>query len=115
MVEYAEHLPAGQPTRTLVALIVALAIGAAGATGIWALFSEQPGWVFTFANNANDGIFHLATGTLFAAVAAIQLAEDRTARADSRGGRPLRTGVPVPESLRGPRRRRGVAASRTRS
>lgn len=51
------------------------------ATGIWALFSEQPGWVFTFPDNANDGVFHLATGTLFAAIAAIQLAQDRAAKA----------------------------------
>jgi hypothetical protein len=41
VVEYAEHLPAGQPTRTLLALIVALAIGAAGATGIWALADDD--------------------------------------------------------------------------
>ena len=30
--------------------------------GIWALFSEQPGWVFTFPDNTADAIFHLATG-----------------------------------------------------
>ena len=50
------------------------------ATGIWAMFDEQPGWVFTFPDNANDGIFHLATGTLFLAVAAIQIGQDRNAR-----------------------------------
>jgi hypothetical protein len=43
------------------------------ATGHWALFHEHPGRVFTFPDNANDGIFHLATGTLFLAVAAIQM------------------------------------------
>ncbi len=56
------------------------AIYAAGAlivTGIWALFDEQPAWVFTFPNNTSDAIFHLATGALFAAVAAIQLGLDR--------------------------------------
>lgn len=53
------------------------------ATGIWALFDEQPGWVFTFPDNTNDGIFHLATGTLFAAVAAIQIAQDRTRTASA--------------------------------
>ncbi|HEU4393680.1 MAG TPA: DUF4383 domain-containing protein [Solirubrobacterales bacterium] len=56
------------------------AIYAAGAlivTGIWALFDEQPAWVFTFPNNSSDAIFHLATGALFAAVAAIQLGHDR--------------------------------------
>jgi hypothetical protein len=48
-------------------------------TGIWALFSTQPAWVFTFPNNASDGTFHIATGTLFAIVAVIQIAQDRQA------------------------------------
>ncbi len=59
------------------------AIYAAGAlivTGIWALFDEQPAWVFTFPNNTSDAIFHLATGALFAAVAAIQIGLDRGRR-----------------------------------
>jgi hypothetical protein len=51
--------------------------GALIATGIWALFDTQPAWVFTFPNNSADGIFHLATGALFAVVAAIQLGLDR--------------------------------------
>lgn len=46
-------------------------------TGIWALFDEQPAWVFTFPGNSADGIFHLATGTAFAALAAVQRAENR--------------------------------------
>lgn len=46
-------------------------------TGIWALFTTTPAWVFTFPNNAADGVFHIATGTLFAIVAAIQLGQDR--------------------------------------
>jgi hypothetical protein len=46
-------------------------------TGIWALFEEQPAWVFTFPSNVNDAVFHLATGVVFAAVAAIQLSGDR--------------------------------------
>jgi len=49
-------------------------------TGIWALFSTDPAWVFTFPNNSADGVFHIVTGTLFAAVAAIQLGLDRSAR-----------------------------------
>jgi uncharacterized membrane protein YjjB (DUF3815 family) len=56
------------------------AIYAAGAlivTGIWALFEQQPAWVFTFPNNVNDAIFHLVGGAFFAAVAAIQLGQDR--------------------------------------
>ncbi len=55
------------------------AAGALIASGIWALFSEQPAWVFTFPNNVADAIFHLATGALFAIVAAIQLGLDRRA------------------------------------
>ena len=50
-------------------------------TGIWALFEEQPAWVFTFPNNANDGIFHLATGAIFAVLAAVQWTENRAAPA----------------------------------
>lgn len=59
------------------------AIYAAGAlfvTGVWALFDEQPAWVFTFPNNSSDAIFHLATGALFAIVAAVQISRDRAAR-----------------------------------
>jgi len=50
------------------------------ATGIWAFFDEQPAWVFTFPNNSSDAIFHVATGTLFAIVAVVQLGLDRQKR-----------------------------------
>lgn len=53
--------------------------GALISTGIWALFSTQPAWVFTFPNNASDGVFHIATGVVFAFVAAIQLHLERSA------------------------------------
>lgn len=46
-------------------------------TGIWALFEKQPAWVFTFPNNTNDAIFHLAGAALFALVALIQVQRDR--------------------------------------
>jgi hypothetical protein len=47
-------------------------------TGIWALFTTQPAWgVFTFPNNDADGVFHIATGIVFALVVAIQLRLDR--------------------------------------
>jgi hypothetical protein len=49
-------------------------------TGIWALFDEQPAWVFTFPNNSSDAIFHLVGGTLFALVALIQIGQDRGQR-----------------------------------
>jgi hypothetical protein len=51
--------------------------GALYVTGIWAFFTEQPVWVFTFPNNSADAIFHLATGTLFAILAVIQWNENR--------------------------------------
>ena len=46
-------------------------------TGIWALFDNQPAWVFTFPNNEADAYFHLATGALFALIALIQITRDR--------------------------------------
>lgn len=48
-------------------------------SGLWALFDEQPAWVFTFPNNVNDAIFHIAFGVLFAIVVVIQLGLDRGA------------------------------------
>ncbi|MEX2105408.1 MAG: DUF4383 domain-containing protein [Solirubrobacterales bacterium] len=59
------------------------AAGALFATGIWALWDEQPAWVFTFPNNSADAIFHLATGALFAGVATIQVVSDRRASLSS--------------------------------
>ncbi len=56
------------------------AAGALFATGIWALFDQQPAWVFTFPNNKSDAIFHLATGALFAIVAIVQIDRDRGSR-----------------------------------
>jgi hypothetical protein len=50
-------------------------------TGVWALFEEQPAYVFTFPSNVNDAIFHLATAVVFSLVAAVQLARDRTDQA----------------------------------
>lgn len=47
-------------------------------TGLWAFFSEQPAYVFTFPNNDTDAIFHIATGTLFLIVAVVQMGLDRS-------------------------------------
>lgn len=52
-------------------------VGALWITGIWALFTAQPAWVFTFPDNSADAIFHLATGTLFAVLAVVQWSENR--------------------------------------
>ena len=47
------------------------------ATGIWALFDKQPAYVFTFPNNHADAYFHMATGSLFALIALVQVTRDR--------------------------------------
>jgi Domain of unknown function (DUF4383) len=50
------------------------------ASGIWAFLSTAPAWgLLTFPNNEGDAQFHVATGLLFAAVAALQIARDRRA------------------------------------
>ena len=65
-------------TRPKWAIYYSVYVAAAlWATGIWAMFDEQPAYVFTFPNNQADGWFHLATGTLFALIAAIQVTRDR--------------------------------------
>ena len=46
-------------------------------TGIWAFFDKQPAYVFTFPNNHADAYFHMATGTLFALIALVQVIRDR--------------------------------------
>ena len=46
-------------------------------TGLWALFSTQVAYVFTFPNNESDAVLHLATGALFLTIAAIQISRDR--------------------------------------
>jgi Domain of unknown function (DUF4383) len=61
---------------------VAYALAAAGAlvvTGLWALASTQPAYVFTFPNNERDAVLHLATGLLFGALGLVQLRRDSVA------------------------------------
>jgi len=60
----------------LYAIYVAVALIA---TGIWATGSTSPAGIFTFPNNDADAVLHIATGVLFALVAAIQLGLDRGA------------------------------------
>ena len=67
-------------SRPAWALLYAFAAsGALLATGIWALASTQPAYVFSFPNNERDAVLHLATGLLFAVVGLAQLRRDRTA------------------------------------
>ncbi len=67
-------------TRPGWALLYAFAAsGALIVTGVWALASTEPAYVFSFPNNERDAVLHLATGALFAVVGAVQLRRDRTA------------------------------------
>ena len=53
------------------------AAGALIATGLWALISTQPAYVFTFPNNERDAVLHLATGLLFAGLGLTQTRRER--------------------------------------
>jgi hypothetical protein len=65
-------------TRKQWALLYSAAVSAALiATGLWALASTEPAWVFSFPNNERDAVLHLGTGLLFGALALIQLRSDR--------------------------------------
>jgi hypothetical protein len=67
-------------TRPAWALLFAIAAsGALFVTGLWALASTQPAYVFSFPNNERDAVLHLATGAVFAVLAAVQLRRDRAA------------------------------------
>nr|CRL67185.1 hypothetical protein CPGR_00312 [Mycolicibacterium malmesburyense] len=54
-----------------------LAAGVAGALpGIWAFFSQQVAYVFTFPNNITDAVVHLVTAAVMFSVAGIQIRMD---------------------------------------
>ncbi|AMO61308.1 Uncharacterised protein [Mycolicibacterium phlei] len=76
-------------TRKSWAVLYLIAAGVGGAPpGVWALFSHQVAYVFTFPNNITDAIVHLVTGAIMLAVAAIQIRRDggvRNSLADLRG------------------------------
>jgi Domain of unknown function (DUF4383) len=55
------------------------AAGALIATGVWALLSTQPAYVFTFPNNERDAVLHLATGIAFGVLGLVQARRDRAA------------------------------------
>jgi hypothetical protein len=44
--------------------------------GIWAFFSQQVAYVFSFPNNTTDAIVHLVTSAVMIAVAVIQIRLD---------------------------------------
>jgi hypothetical protein len=67
-------------TRPAWALLYSFAAaGALIATGIWALLSTQPAYVFTFPNNERDAVLHLVTGFLFLGLGVVQARRDRAA------------------------------------
>ena len=54
-----------------------LAAAVAGALpGIWAFFSNQVAFVFTFPNNTTDAIVHMVSAAVMIAVAAVQIRID---------------------------------------
>ncbi|MGV0850370.1 DUF4383 domain-containing protein [Mycolicibacterium phlei] len=64
-------------TRKSWAVLYLIAAGIGGALpGVWAFFSQQVAYIFTFPNNVTDAIVHLVTGALMLAVAAIQIRRD---------------------------------------
>ena len=76
-------------TRKSWAVLYLIAAGVGGALpGVWALFSHQVAYVFTFPNNITDAVVHLVTGAIMLAIAAIQIRRDggvRNSLADLRG------------------------------
>jgi hypothetical protein len=64
-------------TRKSWAVLYLIAAGIGGALpGVWAFFSQQVAYIFTFPNNVTDAIVHLVTGAIMLAVAAIQIRRD---------------------------------------
>ena len=69
-------------------LLIAAVVG--GLPGIWAFFSHQVAFFFTFPNNTTDSVVHLVTAAVMIAVAAIQIRLDgglRNSLADLHKGR----------------------------
>ncbi len=59
------------------AVLYLLVAAVAGALpGIWAFFSHQVAYVFTFPNNVTDAVVHLVTAAVMVAVAAVQIRID---------------------------------------
>jgi uncharacterized protein DUF4383 len=64
-------------TRKSWSVLYLLAAAVAGALpGVWALFSHQVAYVFTFPNNTTDAVVHFVTAAVMIAVAAIQIRID---------------------------------------
>src|ERR1700759_50685 len=76
------------PTPTSWSVLYLILAAIAGALpGIWAFFSHQVAFVFSFPNNTTDAVVHLVTAAGMRAVAAVQIRMDgrlRTSLADVR-------------------------------
>jgi hypothetical protein len=57
-------------------LYLLLAAVAGALPGIWAFFSHQVAFVFTFPNNTTDAVVHMVTAAVMIAVAAVQIGID---------------------------------------
>ena len=55
-------------------LLIAAVAGAL--PGVWAFFSHQVAYVFTFPNNTTDAVVHMVTAAVMVAVAAVQIGID---------------------------------------
>lgn len=59
------------------AVLYLLVAAAAGALpGIWAFFSQQVAYIFTFPNNVTDAVVHIVTALIMLAVAGVQIRLD---------------------------------------
>lgn len=81
--------------RNSWAVLYLLVAAVAGALpGVWAFFSHQVAYVFTFPNNITDAIVHLVTAAVMLAIAAVQIRIDgglRNSLADLRTNRSRRS------------------------
>ena len=62
--------------KSWAVLYLLLAAVGGALPGIWAFFSHQVAYVFTFPNNVTDAVVHLVTAAVMVAVAAIQIRID---------------------------------------
>lgn len=65
---------AARKSWSVLYLMVAAVAGAL--PGIWAFFSQQVAYIFTFPNNITDAVVHVVTGAVMLAVAGIQIRID---------------------------------------
>jgi hypothetical protein len=73
-------------TRPSWAVAYLLVAGVAGALpGVWAWFSHQVAFIFTFPNNRTDAVVHLVTAAVMIGIAMIQARRDGGLRASLAG------------------------------